>query len=470
MRQLAGADGHHISVETPTQPQHTLKCMILDPASAHEPVTFERLRTWAAAALPQVAPFRWQLAPPPMGLGHPFWVDRPELDVDYHVRVTRVAAPGGREELAAVLGQLLGGELLDRSRPLWQLWLVEGLAESRVALVWKVHHSLADGVASVRMFSAVLQHGPDERPVVPEAAPSPDPDPTRRRLFLRMVRSVVPNAAHLPALVNRSLRATRIGRERRREGLEGPARAFASPATRFNRTFTAHRSCAWASLAMSDLKTVRAAFGCTVNDVLVAVCSGAIRSYLERSRELPRTSLSASIPVSVRQEHELDDYGNRLTTWFVTLATDVADPVERLRANRAATRAARASHAARHSETLVEEWMDYKGLWRRWIAFGTTAAGLARRPSFNTIVSNVRGPEPLWFDGAPVVEILSVGELAMGLGLNLTGWSYRDRIAVGVAACPEHVPDLWDLVDGLPVALAELVEAARVAVASLTEV
>ena len=469
MRQLAGADGHHISVETPTQPQHTLKCMILDPRSAHEPVTFERLRAWAPAVLPHVPPFRWQLAPPPMGLGHPFWIDRPELDVDYHVRVTRVAAPGGRAELATVLGQLLGGELLDRSRPLWQLWLVEGLADSRVALVWKVHHSLADGIASVRMFSAVLQHGPEERPVVSETPPTTDPDPTRRRLITRTVRSFAPNVTHLPALVNRSLRATKIGRTRRRQGIEGPAKAFDSPPTRFNRAFTAHRTCAWASLELNDLKTVRAAFGCTVNDVLVSVCSGAIRAYLERHDELPHASLSASIPVSARQEHELGDYGNRLTNWFVTLATDVADPVERLGVIRAATRAARASHEARHSETLVEEWMDYKVLWRRWIAFGNTAAGFARRPTFNTIVSNVRGPEPLWFDGAPVVEIISVGELAMGLGLNLTGWSYRDRIAVGVAACPEHVPDLWDLVDGLPVALAELVEAAQVTPASLTE-
>ena len=469
MRQLAGADGHHISVETPTQPQHTLKCMILDPTSAHEPVTFERLRTWAVAVLPHVPPFRSLLAPPPLGLGHPFWIDRPELDVDYHVRVTRVAAPGGREELATVLGQLLGGELLDRSRPLWQLWLVEGLSDSRVALVWKVHHSLADGIASVHMFSAVLQHGPDERPIVPDTRPSTDPDPTRRRLLRRTVRSFVPNVTHLPALVNRSFRATRIGRTRRRRGIEGPAKAFDSPTTRFNRTFTAHRTCAWSSLALDDLKTVRAAFGCTVNDVLVSVCSGAIRAYLERHGELPRTSLSASIPVSVRQEHELDDYGNRLTNWFVTLATDIAAPVERLGVIRAATRAARASHEARQSETLVEEWMGYRVLWRRWIAFGNTAASFARRPTFNIIVSNVRGPEPLWFDGAPVIEIVSVGELAMGLGLNLTGWSYHDRVAVGVAACPEHVPDLWDLVDGLSVALAELLEAARINPASLAE-
>lgn len=469
MRLLSGADGHHISLETPTQPQHTLKCMILDPTSAHEPITFERLRTWAAAVLPHVPPFRWQLAPAPLGLGQPFWVDRPDLDVDYHVRVTRVAAPGGRTALATVLAQLLGGELLDRSRPLWQLWLVEGLADGRVALVWKVHHSLADGVASVRMLSSLLQHDPIDRPVVPTATPPRDPAATRRRLLAPALRSFAPSTAHLPELVRRSLRASRIGRERRRAGLGGPAKAFDSPPTRFNRGFTAHRACAWGPLAMDDLRAVRTAFGCTVNDVLIAVCSSAIRTYLERHGELPRASLSATVPVSIRKEHELDDYGNRLTSWFVTLATDVADPVERLAAIHAAIQVARASHAARSSETLVEEWMRYKVLWRRWIAFGGTAAGLARRPTFNLIVSNVRGPEPLWFDGAPVEEIVSVGELAMGLGLNLTGWSYRDRMVVGASACPEHVPDLWDLVDGLPVALAELVDAIRTVEGSITD-
>jgi WS/DGAT/MGAT family acyltransferase len=319
------------------------------------------------------------------------------------------------------------------------------------------------------MLSSVFQHGPKERPVIPDATPPRDPAPTRRRLMLPALRSFAPRAAHLPRLVNRSLRATRIGRERAREGLGGPAKAFDSPPTRFNARFTAHRTCAWAPLAMRDLKAVRAAFGCTVNDVLIAVCSGAVRSYLDQHGELPRASLSATVPVSIRNEHELDDYGNRLTSWFVMLATDVADPVERLAAIHTATHAARASQTARHSETLVEEWMGYKLLWRRWIAFGGTAAGLTRRPTFNLIVSNVRGPDPLWFDGAPVEEIVSVGELAMGLGLNLTGWSYRDQMVVGASACPEHVPDLWDLVDGLPVALAELVEAARIVDAPLTD-
>ena len=460
MRQLSGSDDHHVLTETPTQPQHTLKCMVLDPARAHGPVTFERVRSWAAATLPHVPPFRWQLASVPMGLGHPFWLDRPELDLDYHVRTTRVVAPCGRAELAAVLGRMLGSELLDRSRPLWQLWLVEGLEHGRVALVWKLHHSLADGVACVRMFGEVLAPDPDARPATPDSAPPADPDVRGRRLLGRSAATLATSTARLPALVARSLRAERIGQVRRRAGLSGPTKPFESPPTRFNRTFTQHRVCAWASLPMDELKVVRRAFDCTLNDVFLAVCSGAVRSYLDRHGELPAGSLTASVPVSLRRDDELEAYGNRLTSWSVTLATSVDDPVDRLTAIRAATRAARESHAARHSETLVEEWMDYRMLWRRWIAFGNVAAGLARRPTFNIIVSNVRGPDRLYFDGAPIVEIISVGELAMGLGLNLTGWSYDDRMTVGCVACPEHVPDLWDLADGLGDALAGLVVAA----------
>jgi WS/DGAT/MGAT family acyltransferase len=460
VRQLSGSDDHHISTERVTQPQHTLKCMVLDPRAAHQPVTFERVRAWAAATLPYVAPFRWQLAPVPLGLGHPFWLDRPQLDLDYHVRATRVAPPGDPSELADLLGRLLGTELLDRTHPLWQLWFVEGLAGGRVALVWKLHHSLADGVAVVRMFEEVFPEDPTTRLSSPIGAPPADPEVTGGRLLRRSAAALAAATARLPVLVGRSLRAEQIGTVRKRAGLAGPAKVFDSPPTRFNRRFTQHRTCAWASMPMADLKAVRRAFDCTINDVFLTVCSGAIRSYLDRHGELPAAPLSASVPVSLRQEADLDAYGNHLTTWPVSIATDVDDPVARLEAIRAATRAARASQAARHSETLIDEWMGYRVLWRTWIGFGSVAAGVARRPTFNVILSNVRGPDRLFFDGAPILDVVSLGELTMGMGLNLTGWSYGDEMVVGCVACPEHVPDLTVLADGLVDALDELVAAA----------
>lgn len=459
MRQMLGADEYHLYVEANYQPQHTLKSMIVDPTRAHEPLTYERVRDWAGRTLPHVEPLRWQLAGRPIGLGHRFLVNRPDLDLDYHVRHATLAAPGGRSDLAAVLGTIMSGSL-DRSHPLWQLWFVDELAGGKIALVWKLHHALADGGATVELFEAAFDHTADERPHAPNEPPPVDPRPDRMTLVRAGWRTIPPRVRRFPKLVARSIRAARIGRRRRRAGLPGPARAFEAPETRLNRPFTPNRSCAWSSLSFDDISTVRKTFDCTVNDVFVAVCAGAIRAYLERHGELPVKSLTTSIPVSIRGEHERGIYGNRISTWYVSLSTNVADPVERLDAVKTNTRAAREYYDARNSGRLMFEWQDYDWLFKPFVMIGHISTWLARKPAYNAIVSNVRGPKPLWLDGAPIEEIASMGQLASGLGLNLTGWSYRDQMTVGVVACPEHVPDLWDLTDGLPTALDELRDAA----------
>jgi WS/DGAT/MGAT family acyltransferase len=456
---MLGADEYHLYVEAPSQPQHTLKSMLVDPSGAHEPLTYERVREWAGEVLPHIAPLRWQLAGRPIGLGHRFLLNRPDLDLDYHVRRAVAEPPGGREQLGAVLSRIMGGSL-DRARPLWQLWLVEGLAEGRVALVWKLHHALADGGGCVDLFEAAFQHAADERPEVPSERPPSDPRPARMELVRVGWRTIPPRVRKFPGLLYRSWRAASIGRRRRKDGIPGPARPFEAPETRVNRPFTPNRLCVWTTLSFDDITVVRKAFDCTVNDVFVAVCAGAIREYLDRTGELPEKSLTTNIPVSIRQQHEQGVYGNRVSTWFVSLATDVADPVDRLAAVKRNTRAAREFYDARASERLMFEWQDYDWLFKPFVMMGHVSTRLAKRPAYNTIVSNVRGPSPLWFDGAEILDIQSMGQLASGLGLNLTGWTYRGQMNVGIVACPEHAPDLWTLADALPTALAELEAAA----------
>ncbi len=456
---MLGADEYHLYVEAPYQPQHTLKSMLIDPAGAHEPLTFDRVREWAGNVLPHIEPLRWQLAGRPIGLGHRFLLDRPELDLDYHVRLAIAEPPGGREEHSAVLGRIMAGSL-DRARPLWQLWLVEGLTDGKVALVWKLHHALADGGGCVDLFEAAFQHAADERPQLHAQRPPADPPADRMELVREGWRTIPPRVKKFPGLVYRSLRAARVGSRRRKQGLPGPARPFEAPETRLNRPFTPNRSCVWTSLPFDDITTVRKTFDCTVNDAFVAVSAGAIRNYLERRGELPDKPLTTNIPVSIRADHERGIFGNRVSTWFVSLATDVADPVERLATIKHNTRAAREYYEARHSERLLFEWQDYDWLFKPFVMMGHVSTRLAKRPAYNTIVSNVRGPKPLWLDGAEILDVQSMGQLASGLGLNLTGWTYRGQMHVGVVACPEHVPDLWDLADGLPVALAELKGAA----------
>jgi len=464
---MLGADEYHLYVEAPYQPQHTLKSMLIDPAGAHEPLTYKWVREWARHALPHIDPLRWQLAGRPIGLGHRFLLDRPDLDLDYHVRAVTAAAPGGREQLSDVLSSIMSGSL-DRARPLWQLWWVDGLADGKVALVWKLHHALADGGGCVELFDAAFQHAADERPILPEQLPPSDPRPDRMDLVRVGWHTIPPRVKKFPGLLYRSCRAARIGARRRKEGIPGPARPFEAPETRLNRPFTPNRLCVWTTLPFDDVTAVRKALDCTVNDVFVAVCAGAIREYLARHGELPDKPLTTNIPVSIRGEHEHGVFGNRISVWYVSLATDVADPVERLDAVKANTRAARAHSEARSSERLLFEWQDYDWLFKPFVMMGHVSTRLAKRPAYNTIVSNVRGPNPLWLDGAEILEIQSMGQLASGLGLNLTSWTYRGQMNVGLVACPEHAPDLWTLADGLAPALTELKGAALVHQAAAT--
>jgi len=457
VRELTGNDDYQLYEESAVQHQHTLKVALIDPTRAHEPLTLDRLRSWAAASLPAVPPLRWRVAR--LGRGRPVWIDRPEFDLDYHVRAETLPAPGGRAELAEVLGRLKASKL-DRDRPLWRLWLVDGLADGRVAMVWAIHHAVADGGATVELLDRVYQHGPDERPVPAADVPTEEPDPTRRALLAANARQFRRKVRDLPSLAARSVYSVRVGHRLRLAGIEGPVRPFEAPMTHFNQPLTARRCAAWASLPLEDVFRVRRAFGVTFNDVYLAVVSAALRRYLSDHDELPDLPLTANVPVSLRDPEARGEFGNQVFTWQVRLTTDVDDPVERLRGVSTFTRNVRETLAARGDDGLQREWMDYTVGFKAWVALGNLAVRRAARPPFNVIVSNVKGPEPLWFDGAEVTEIFSFSQLVAGLGLNLTAWSYDGRLGIGVVACPEHTPDLWGLADHLAPALAELVEAA----------
>lgn len=457
MRELTGNDDYQLYEESPVQHQHTLKVVLVDPAGAHEPLTIDRVRAWAASSFPTVPPLCWRVAR--LGRGRPVWIDRPQFDLDYHVRAETLPAPGGRAELAEVLGRLKASKL-DRAHPLWRLWLVDGLADGRVAMVWAIHHAVADGGATVELLDRVYQHGPDERPVPAAAAPTEEPDPTRRALLAANARQFRRKVRDLPSLALRSAYSVRVGHRLRLAGIEGPARPFEAPMTHFNQPLTARRSAAWASLPLDDVFRVRRAFGATFNDVYLALVSAALRRYLSDHGELPDLPLTANVPVSLRDPTARGEFGNQVFTWQVRLTTDVDDPVERLRGVSTFTRNVRETLAARGDDGLQREWMDYTVAFRAWVALGNLAVRRAARPPFNVIVSNVKGPGPLWFDGAAVTEIYSFSQLVAGLGLNLTAWSYGGRLGVGVVACPEHIPDLWGLADLFGPALEELVEAA----------
>jgi WS/DGAT/MGAT family acyltransferase len=456
MRHLNGADRYQLYMESRTHHQHTLKVLVLDPSELRAPLGLERLRGWAEERLGSCAPLRWQIAALPGS--RPVWVDNPHFDLTYHVNREIVPEPGGREEFADLLARLKETKL-DRSRPLWRLWLVEGRRDGQIALVWSLHHALTDGGGTVSILEDIFDHEPTPAAEPPPVRPGAEQVPPPTVLVGSTLRGVMTRTVGLPRLLARTARAANVSRVHRRSGGLGSARPFETPLTPFGLTITARRTVASASVSMDDVAAVRRATGATVNDVFLALAAGALTSYLRDHGWGSTRSLTAGMPVSIRGPDDAGTYGNLLSTWFVSLATDIADPVARLAAISRATQAVRAHEAARRSERLQLEWMEYPLLFKGYLALGNRTTLRAGRPPYSVILSSVRGPVPLWFDGAAVTEIQSYSQLAVGIGLNITAWTYRGRLTAGFVACPEHVRDLWNLADRWEPAMAELLAA-----------
>lgn len=454
--------------ENRTQPQHTIKAVVLDPAAARQPLSFDAVRALVPALVEKVEPLRWQLLQPRLG-GRPWWIERPRIDLDYHVRYATAESPGGDRQLAAQISQIVSTGL-DRGRPAWQLWYVDGLADGRIALVLKLHHSLADGLASVRLLETIFSTDPAE-PLPTVTRTLADEQPPGIATWLRLF-ATHEGAAMLrfPRVLARSARTVQTIRRRRKAGRPGFAEAFAAPATRFNGRFGGDRQFSYVTCDLGTIKQIKTAFGVTLNDVFLAACSGAIRSYLDRHGELPAESLTTVVPVAIRPPGQEVDWGNQVTVWNVSLATDVADPVERLERIAANTTAARAVHAERDL-WLFGDWMDYWPLfWFYGRGLPLLGALARRRPTYSMTVSNVPGPKQrLYFGGAPIENIISVGPIIYPYGLNVTGWSYLGTMTIGMQACEQSVPDISQITDGIPQALAELAELARAPVKSVVE-
>jgi diacylglycerol O-acyltransferase len=462
MRKLAGADSLFIFNENRARHQHTLKIAIVDATGADAPVTYDALRDQMREAIPLLEPFRWQLVTVPLNLAHPYWVvvgDR-DIDIDYHVQRATVASPGGSCELAAVISTIASIGL-DRGHPLWQVWFVEGLATGEVAYVAKVHHALADGMSSAQLLAEIGAEDLHATPMSSSTQLVGEPVPGRAKMLRLGLLDFVRLGLELPALLARTWRYSRALRKRNRGGAPGAAKPFAGPHTRFDRPLTPNRWFAFDTFALDDIKSVARLFDARVTDVVAAMVSGALRRYLERHGELPDQSLTAAIPVSVRKPEEERAWGNRLASWYVSLATDVADPAERLRAIVRSTRAARAELEATDPE-LQHGWAEYWRLFRlTTFAFPKLARRFVHRPTYNVIISTVPGPpRPLYRHGARLVHMISMGPLVEGIGINFTGWSYAGDMTIAVMSCREHAPDLWDLTGDLRASLEELLAAA----------
>lgn len=461
MDRLRGADGAHLYLESRTEHRHTIKIQVLDTSTAFEPQNIFAVKQTLEKGIAVVPPLHWRLVRVPFNIAHPLWAYQRQLDLDYHIRRAAVPAPGGPAEFAEVVSEIATTGL-ERDRPLWQMWLVEGLAGGRVAFVTKLHHALADGTASARILLDVMDQSPTETALGNDHPwPGNEPIPSRWTLLFDGLRDTLALFFGLPRLFARLARAGMTMRRRTAQHKPKSARLFSAPHTRFNRELTPHRWFTNVGLPIEDMKRVKTLLGGTFNDVYVALCSGSIRRYLDAKGELPRQPLVASIPVSIREPHEMRDYGNRISSWLVSLPTHLEDPLQRYEAVRASTSAARDAHE-NGDPGLYDAMQQHWWIYRLFDFSVRVFRKLTGKPHMHVIISNVRGPSaPLYTGGARIVELQSMGPLIDGVGLNFTGWSYVDTLSVGIVACREHVPDVAKLADGVRDELRLLLDAAE---------
>jgi WS/DGAT/MGAT family acyltransferase len=464
MQRLSGLDATFLYMETPSSPMHVSSLFVLDPSTSPDPFDFEKLKSVYARRLHLAPPFRRRLVEVPFDLNHPVWIEDPDFDLDWHVRHIAVPKPGTMAELEELVSHLIAMPL-DRSRPLWEVWLIDGLEGGYVGLLSKVHHAAIDGASGEELMVALLDITPEMEDKPDEGPPwHPDKVPTDTELVGYALASLAQTPLRAVKTFRRTMEAAfRIREENRKPDVTPPPSPFSAPNTSINAALSPHRTIGTATLSLPDVKRVKDAFGVKVNDVVLALCAGALRSYFDKHDEHPDGALVAMVPISVRSEEQKGSMGNQVSSALATLATDIDDPVERLHAIHEGMNRAKVQQDAIGADTL-QNWVEFAApsVFNRAVRlYSRTKMADRHRPLFNVTISNVPGPPfPLYIGGGRVVASYPLGPIFDGGGLNMTVMSYMDSMDFGLNACPELIPDIETLVAGLHESLEELKKAA----------
>ena len=460
MQRLSGLDASFLYFETRSQLLHVCGLIVLDVSEVPGGYSFEALRTELERRITGMPTFRRKLHDSMLNIDHPVWVEDEGFDIDHHVQRIGLPAPGGDHELSELCAHL-ASQPIDRSMPLWQMYVIEGLADNRVAVFAKMHHSTVDGVTGANMMSQLCTLTPEDPALDEELVKETAGGSGALELAVGGALSRLATPWRLASLLPGTLGVLPSWINRARKGLAMPA-PFTAPRTPFNRTITGHRTLSFASVELEDIKRVKNAFGTTVNDVVLAVCSTALRKYLDDLDALPNKPLIAMVPMSVHAA-ESRPGTNRVSGMFMSLATDIDDPVERLEAIRDANIVAK-DHTNALDANLLTDWAQFAAP----SVFGSAVRMYSRlRLSerhpvvHNLVISNVPGPNiPLYFLGARIEQMLPLGPVFHGAGLNVTVMSMDGKLHFGFIACKRSVPDPWPLADAVREALAEFVDAA----------
>ena len=481
MRQLTALDAQFLAMESARTWGHVSGLAVYDPSTAPGgTLAIEDVCRVVSSRLHLLPPFRWRLVWVPFGLDHPYWIEDPDFDIDFHIRESAIPPPGDDRQLAETVSRIVARPL-DRRHPLWELYLIHGLPDGKVAMLTKVHHAAVDGVSGAELTGILLDLEPSGREIPPPPAREPGERkpgqiemlgrgllgaPMQPVRAARTLPTMVTNIGRLPGIdvvpgvptigraVNRARRA--ISGSRDGEVLEQTTSQ--PPRTRFNTRISPHRRYSFGQLSLARIKAIKDELGITVNDVVVALSAGALRSWLLERDELPDDPLVAMVPVSVRTREQMGTFGNRVSAMFVPIPTDEPDPVQRLLRAHEVLKGAKERHRAMPATLLQDatQFIPPAVLARAGRVVTQLAAAPQVRPALNLVISNVPGPRvPLYCGGAKLVANYPVSVIADGVGLNITCMSYLDHVDFGIVVDREQVDDAWPLMDSLHAALEE---------------
>ena len=452
MQRMTGIDPMFIYSDTPETPMEIAYACVFDPSTLPVGYTFEHVSAVLETRIPTLKPFRRRLMPVPLGLDHPRWVDDPEFDLANHLHRVALPAPGGavefRDKVAEVMGRPLTAE-----QPPWEMHVVEGMADGMIGLIAKIHHSVIDGVAGADMLAKLLDLTAEGSAVTEPRLPWLPPRlPSQAQLMTDA----------LPTFVRSPLRGLRAAREIGRTAVRlarcavderlGPVSIPLGAPETFETPVGADRAASFAELDMEKVRMLKARFGSTINDVVLAICSGALRTHLRRQGLDSESPLVAVVPVSVRGDTPSASLGNHLSAMFVPLANDKKTPLERLRTVTAASASCKGQERAVGYGPMATRLTEAvpPAVVKPMIQLGVRSGVLRKLRPGNLMISNVPGPDfPLYFAGMELRAVYPLGPVIDGVALNITVQSYRETLFVGINACASAVPDLSGLTDAM---------------------
>ncbi|MEO0778700.1 MAG: wax ester/triacylglycerol synthase family O-acyltransferase [Bacteroidota bacterium] len=445
LKAISGLDAAFLYAETPTSPMHIGSVAVIEGS-----LQFEKFREIIASRIHLIPKLRQRLVYVPMSIDYPYWVDDPNFDLDLHLNHIALPQPGAWRQLRDVASKIFS-EPLDMSRPLWSFTFVEGLdsipqvPKGSVAIISKIHHVAIDGVAGAGILSLVFDFTKDTQPLPPPEPYTPKPLPNEISMVLKSTLSFAEKPLKFPRLITDAFTASlKAGMLTRAKRMDLPTAPFTAPSTPLNGIISARRKWNTAILSLDRVKALKKVLNTTLNDVLLAICAGALRRYLLEKKKLPLKPLVAMVPISTRNDGDGDE-GNQISSMLVQLATNIEDPIERVEVIHENTVRGKTYQGAIGAKTLAQM--------AEAVPFGVAnqAARLYSRykvaemhsPVFNVTVTNVPGPQfPLYLNGHKLLSIMGMAPIIDGMGLIITVFSYNGLITLSPTSDAKSMPDL----------------------------